>query len=95
MRIAAEEPPEPPPPLPPWLQPLQVPFDGTTLIAVNVGGCLIPVCFSVYLMAHNPLPPGEVLAAVTIVSLVSYRLSRPCRGSALPCRSWWRRWPPR
>ncbi len=85
-RIAAEAPPEPPPPLPAWLQQLQIPFDGTTLIAVNVGGCIIPVIFSAYLLAHNPLPVTEVLPAIAIVSLVSYRLSRPVPrlGIAMP-----------
>ncbi|MEZ5540578.1 MAG: DUF1614 domain-containing protein [Pseudomonadota bacterium] len=86
VRIAAEEPAEPPPPLPAWLQPLQLPFDGTTLIAVNVGGCIIPVCFSVYLVARNPLPVLELVAAIAVVSLVSYRLSRPVPrlGIAMP-----------
>lgn len=86
VRIAAEEPAEPPPPLPAWLQQLQVPFDGTTLIAVNVGGCIIPVCFSAYLLAHNPLPLFEVMAAIALVSLVSYKLSRPVprMGIAMP-----------
>jgi len=85
-RIAAEEPPDPPPPLPGWLQPLQIPFDGTTLIAVNVGGCIIPVAFSAYLMTHNPLPFTEVLPAIAIVSFVCYRLSRPIprMGIAMP-----------
>jgi uncharacterized membrane protein len=85
-RISAEEPAEPPPPLPAWLQQLQIPFDGTTLIAVNVGGCIIPVGFSAYLLAHNPLPVIEVLPAIAIVSFVSYRLSRPVPrlGIAMP-----------
>ncbi|MGB5539821.1 MAG: DUF1614 domain-containing protein [Gammaproteobacteria bacterium] len=86
VRITAEAPAEPPPPLPAWLQPLQIPFEGTTLIAVNLGGCIIPVAFSAYLMAHNPLPFFEVLSAIAIVSLVSYRLSRPIPrlGIAMP-----------
>ncbi|MGB5474091.1 MAG: DUF1614 domain-containing protein [Gammaproteobacteria bacterium] len=85
-RITAEAPAEPPPPLPAWLQPLQIPFEGTTLIAVNLGGCIIPVAFSAYLMAHNPLPFIEVLSAIAIVSLVSNRLSRPIPrlGIAMP-----------
>jgi len=77
VRIEAEEPAGPAPPLPAWLQSLQPPFEGTTLIMVNVGGCVIPVCFSAYLLAHNPLPLIEVLSAVGLVSLVCYRLSRP------------------
>ncbi len=86
VRITAEAPPEPPPPLPAWLQPLQLPFEGTTLIAVNLGGCIIPVGFSAYLMAHNPLPFIEVLSAIAIVTFVSYRLSRPIPrlGIAIP-----------
>ncbi|MGD2112762.1 MAG: DUF1614 domain-containing protein [Gammaproteobacteria bacterium] len=85
-RVTAEEPAEPPPPLPDWLQRLQIPFEGTTLIAINAGGCIIPVGFSMYLMAHSPLPVGEVLPAIAIVSFVSYRLSRPVPrlGIAMP-----------
>jgi uncharacterized membrane protein len=39
-----------------------------------------------YLMAHSPLPVGEVLPAIAIVSFVSYRLSRPVPrlGIAMP-----------
>ncbi len=85
-RVSAEEPSEPAPPLPAFLQQLQVPFDGTTLITVNVGGCMIPASFSAYLLLHNPLPLTEVLPAIAIVSLVSYRLSRPVPrlGIAMP-----------
>lgn len=85
-RIAAEEPDEPPPPLPDWLAQLQMPFTGTTLIAVNVGGCIIPVAFSVYLLAHNPLPFGEVALAIAIVTFVCHRMSRPVprMGIAMP-----------
>jgi uncharacterized membrane protein len=86
VRIDAEEPSEPLPPLPPWLQRMQQPFTGTTLIAVNVGGCVIPVCFSAYLLVHNPLPVREVLMAVAVVAAFCYRLSRPVPrlGIAMP-----------
>jgi uncharacterized membrane protein len=77
VRVSAEEPPEPAPPLPPFLQSLQVPFEGTTLITVNVGGCLIPVSFSGYLLLHNPLPLTEVIPAVAAISMLGYGLSRP------------------
>jgi len=87
-RITAEAPPDPNPSPPrPGLPPgLLTPFNGTTLIAVNVGGCIIPVCFSIYLLAHNPLPVTEVLPAIAIVTFVSYRLSRPIprMGIAMP-----------
>jgi uncharacterized membrane protein len=86
VRVEAEEPEEPPPPLPAWLEQLQVPFTGTTLIAVNVGGCIIPSLFSVYLLAHNPLPLGDVALAIGVVTLVCNRLSRPVprMGIAMP-----------
>lgn len=86
-RVSAEAPPEPPPQI--WNgllrgSPLQ--FDGTTLIAVNVGGCIIPVFFSVYLLRNTPLPLVEVLPAILIVTLVSYGFSRPIArlGIAMP-----------
>lgn len=55
-------------------------FKGRTTIAVNVGGGLIPIAFSVYLLHHNPLPLTDVLLAVTLVTLVCYRFSRPIMG---------------
>ncbi len=86
-RVSAVAPPEPPPVI--WeglLRGSQLQFDGSTLIAVNVGGCVIPVFFSVYLLRNTPLPLAEVLPAVAIVTLVSYSFSRPIArlGIAMP-----------
>jgi uncharacterized membrane protein len=50
------------------------------LIAVNVGGGIIPVMFSVYLLNHNPLPALTVLGAVAIQSGICYAFSRPIAG---------------
>ncbi|RZU99125.1 DUF1614 domain-containing protein [Spiribacter vilamensis] len=50
------------------------------LIAVNVGGGIIPVAFSVYLLNHNPLAPLTVLAAIAIQTGVCYGFSRPISG---------------
>lgn len=85
-RVRAEEPTAPPPPWGGLLRGPQLRFEGTTLIAVNVGGCLIPVFFSAYLLKHTPLPPLEVVAAVALVSAVSYTFSRPIPrlGIAMP-----------
>lgn len=55
-------------------------FHGRTLITVNVGGGLIPVLFSLYLIARGTLPPLPVFAAVTIVATASYLISRPLPG---------------
>jgi len=58
----------------------QHPFIGRTLIAVNVGGCLIPVSFSAYLLMHHPLAPVSVALAIGVVTAVSYHTSRPVPG---------------
>ena len=51
-----------------------------TVIAVNVGGCLIPVAFSIYLFASQPLMLYEVLSGITLVTLISYVYSFPVKG---------------
>jgi uncharacterized membrane protein len=69
---------------PPWrrglLQRVQPEFKGHTLIAVNVGGGLIPVMFSFYLLNHHPLPLHQVLLAIALVSAVCRAFSRPIAG---------------
>jgi uncharacterized membrane protein len=74
-------------PLPPMPQPfrslLRLPpmeFTGKTVVAINVGGCLVPLAFSVYLLQHNPLNPLTVLSAVAIVAAVCRMTSRPVPG---------------
>lgn len=56
------------------------PFSGRTVVAVNVGGAVIPVCFSAYLMYVNYLPPLQVLFAIGVVAAVSLAASRPIAG---------------
>jgi uncharacterized membrane protein len=46
---------------------------GKTIIAVNVGGCVVPVWFSVYLFIHNPVDPLKMLFAIVAVTVVAYR----------------------
>lgn len=55
-------------------------FRGRTLIAINVGGGLIPVLFSIYLIGRGELSLSTVVAAVGIVAMVSYFISRPLPG---------------
>ncbi len=50
-----------------------------TVIAVNVGGCLIPIFVSLYLMAKNGLFLSPLLATA-VVALVCYKLARPVPG---------------
>lgn len=48
------------------------------VIAVNVGGAVIPVMFSVYLLGRAPLWP--TLAATAVVALAAKSLARPVPG---------------
>jgi uncharacterized membrane protein len=50
-----------------------------TVLAVNVGGAVIPVCLCIYLLLHIPF--GLYLPVlVGLVTLVVHRLSRPVEG---------------
>lgn len=82
FKLSAEAPPEgtPPSPLRSMLRLPEIPFTGTTTIAINVGGCLIPIMFSFYLLNHSPLILGDVILATGIVSTLSYIFSRPIHG---------------
>jgi len=55
-------------------------FNGTTQISINVGGALIPICFSYYLWTHSQLAPGSIALAVALVAAVSFFMSRPVPG---------------
>ena len=57
-----------------------VPFTGRTQVAVNVGGCLVPVMFSLYLIKNFGVPSFQIVVATTFVALVSYFMSRPIPG---------------
>ncbi len=77
--VRAEQPPEPPPL--PTFWPVQLPpFTGRTVIAVNAGGCLIPLTFSLYLLLNNPLPLFDAVFGVAVIATVSYHMSRPIPG---------------
>ncbi len=69
-----------PPPLPRGFLGRPLPYHGTTVIAINVGGALIPIGFCLYLLAIKPLPLIDVLLGIGIVTCVSYLVSRPIRG---------------
>jgi uncharacterized membrane protein len=55
-------------------------FQGQTTIAVNTGGCLIPLMFSYYLIHMHRLEGLQVIAATLIVTVVSRLASRPIPG---------------
>jgi len=55
-------------------------FEGKTLITVNVGGCLTPLGFSIYLLLYNPVNLLQAAFAIGGVATVSYLTSRPVQG---------------
>jgi uncharacterized membrane protein len=55
------------------------PRPGKTLLAVNVGGALVPACLSLWLLTTRDLFATGA-AAIAVVSLVTYLLARPVRG---------------
>lgn len=69
-----------PPPLLRLLRHRMPAFTGQTTIAMNVGGCMVPIVFSLYLMLNNPLPLVDVVSAIAIVTGISYFSSRPIPG---------------
>lgn len=58
----------------------QLPFTGKTLIAVNVGGAMVPLFFSLHLIRTAELALPLVLLAIALVSAVCYLVSRPVPG---------------
>ncbi len=72
-----------PPPLRGLLQQRPREFRGKTLIAVNVGGCIIPVAFTLYLLQYHDLPMLKLITAIIIVSTVCYHFSRPIPGMGI------------
>jgi uncharacterized membrane protein len=53
---------------------------GRTIIAVNLGGCLIPLTLCAWLLTHTPLSASQAMLAIVIVAGVSHAMSRPIQG---------------
>lgn len=53
---------------------------GRTVLAINLGGCIIPVGMSVYLLVRQLVDPLGLLLALVAVSGISYVFSRPIAG---------------
>ena len=56
------------------------------VLAVNVGGALIPVVFAAYLMPRAPLQP--TLIALGVIIIVTRFISRPVRGMGIVMPAW-------
>ncbi len=53
---------------------------GTSIVALNVGGALIPIVVSGWLIAKSGVPISKIVIAVLIVAAVMYKLARPISG---------------
>ncbi len=84
LRNDSEVPPEMQKPLMRWPFFMQPPVAGKIIVTVNVGGAVVPVAFSLYLITHNPLNLIQVTAAVAAVSYISHMISRPMLGIGMP-----------
>ena len=61
------------------LKPMQF-SRGKTIIALNVGGALIPISFSLYLITLHTLNTIHLTLAILTVAFISYLFSRPIKG---------------
>lgn len=53
------------------------------VVAANVGGAVVPVAFSFYLIAHSTLHPLQIAAAVAAVAFIAHAVSRPVPGRGI------------
>lgn len=61
----------------------EMPFTGKTIVAVNFGGCLVPLVFSLSLISRFPLELPALLLAIAITSTICYAASRPVPGMGI------------
>jgi len=55
-------------------------WDGSTILAINVGGAVVPMLVSLYILVHQPEILGLAALATAVVALVVNRSARPIRG---------------
>jgi uncharacterized membrane protein len=65
---------------PTWFRARPAGIPGKTIVAVNVGGAVVPLAFCIYLLANSPVKAGPALVCVLVVSAVAYVISRPIKG---------------
>ena len=69
-----------PPPYTGWLLGTTRPRPDRIIVAINLGGAIMPVLFSLYLLARVDLNLLAAIVATLVVSSISYFLSRPIPG---------------
>jgi uncharacterized membrane protein len=81
--VDMQVPPEPRLQPPAWLGRRPAVIPGKTIVAINVGGAVVPLAFSVYLLANSPATAGTALLCVLAVSVVAHFVSRPIKGRGI------------
>nr|WP_305888714.1 DUF1614 domain-containing protein [Methylomonas sp. SURF-2] len=59
---------------------LQPAREGSTVIAVNLGGCVIPLGLCIYFVSLRLMEPLLLSLSIALIAGLSYRLSRPIPG---------------
>lgn len=64
---------------------IDIPFAVTNgvILAVNVGGCIIPLLLSAEVIARQRVRPGPAALAVIFVALISYYFATPVQGEGI------------
>ena len=74
--------------IPPQLHELfrSMPYNGRTVVLANVGGCVVPAAFCLYLLAHHPMNIFYVVLSVAAVAILCFKTSRriPGVGMGMP-----------
>src|SRR5260370_4660968 len=52
----------------------------STMLAVNVGGALVPMLIVIYLLSHRPAIFGPAMIATAVVAFIANRFARPIPG---------------
>lgn len=55
-------------------------FEGRTLVAINVGGAIVPASFCLYLIFTQGVEPFSIILGIAIVTLICRLISRPLPG---------------
>jgi len=56
---------------------------GSTTVAINVGGAIVPLAISAYVLTHWPSVIFPSLLGIAIVAFVVHRFARPVRGMGI------------
>ena len=54
--------------------------EGKIVIAINVGGCVIPVGLCLYFISQQLLDPMHLLLVLSAITVIAYKFSRPIPG---------------